>query len=138
MGNDRCSGQHPRKQHSARQGGKPDQGTVSAGDQDPSPCLRQQPGRKCSHHQSLLSPIPPGQRSLPHAHSSNKLPVVLKDFQGRPVFTDRLGSDAVMFLVGRGLTDWLPRMLSTACSPLHTPSHPSPELLLPTGPSWPG
>merc|ERR1712080_100971 len=66
--------------------GKPDQGTVSAGDQDPSPCLRQQPGRKCSHHQSILSP-------------SNKLPVVLKDFQGRPVFTDRLGSDAVMFLV---------------------------------------
>merc|ERR1712080_135868 len=30
------------------------------------------------------------------------------------------------------------RMLSTACSPLHTPSHPSPELPSPTGPSWPG
>merc|ERR1711890_192224 len=28
---------------------------------------------------------------------SDKLPVVLKDFQGSPVFTDRLGSDAVMF-----------------------------------------
>merc|ERR1712080_718882 len=27
---------------------------------------------------------------------SDKLPVVLKDLQGRPVFTDRLGSDAVM------------------------------------------
>merc|ERR1712096_562770 len=26
---------------------------------------------------------------------SDKLPVVLKDFQGRPVFTDRLGSDAI-------------------------------------------
>merc|ERR1711913_68761 len=38
---------------------------------------------------------------------SDKLPVVLKDFQGRPVFTDRLGSDAVMFLVGRGPTDRL-------------------------------
>merc|ERR1712055_1078066 len=30
------------------------------------------------------------------------------------------------------------RMLSTASSPLLTPSHPSPELPSPTGPSWPG
>merc|ERR1712112_510255 len=42
--------------------------------------------------------------SLPF-HQDNGL--FLMDFQGRPVFTDRLGSDAVMFLVGRGLTDWL-------------------------------
>merc|ERR1712105_150539 len=98
---------------------------------------------------------------------SDKLPVVLKDSQGRPVFTDRLGSDAVMFLVGRGLTDWLlqdaehgifppphavPSLAGTAITdrtvmarmkiaeynPLPMPSPPSPELPSPTGPSWPG
>merc|ERR1712080_485761 len=56
---------------------------------------------------------------------SNKLPVVLKDFQGRPVFTDRLGSDAVMFLVGRGLTDWL---LQDAEHGMFPPPHAVPSL----------
>merc|ERR1712179_246066 len=56
---------------------------------------------------------------------SDKLPVVLKDFQGRPVFTDRLGSDAVMFLVGRGLTDWL---LQDAEHGIFPPPHAVPSL----------
>ena len=56
---------------------------------------------------------------------SDKLPVVLKDFQGRPVFTDRLGSDSVMFLVGRGLTDWL---LQDAEHGLFPPPHAVPSL----------
>merc|ERR1712080_247353 len=54
-----------------------------------------------------------------------KLPVVLKDFQGRPVFTDRLGSDAVMLLVGRGLTDWL---LQDAEHGMFPPPHAVPSL----------
>merc|ERR1712055_119891 len=56
---------------------------------------------------------------------SDKLPVVLKDFQGRPVFTDRLGSDAVMFLVGRGLTDWL---LQDAEHGIFPPPHAVPSV----------
>merc|ERR1711881_787325 len=56
---------------------------------------------------------------------SDKLPVVLKDFQGTPVFTDRLGSDSVMFLVGRGLTDWL---LQDAEHGLFPPPHAVPAV----------
>merc|ERR1712080_105423 len=41
------------------------------------------------------------------------------------VFTDRLGSDAVMFLVGRGLTDWL---LQDAEHGMFPPPHAVPSL----------